>query len=235
MKFSDLIIAETYDYIITNKPPFVSCLDDRNDDINIKDLAKEYWENAQLCHRLDKNTSGILVIAKNDQAYRNMAIQLEKRVVEKVYHAVVGGLHEVDGIQVEAPIAHKSGSSRVRIDFGDGKQSSTLFKTAKIYKKHTLMLCKPLTGRMHQIRVHLAYAKMPIVCDSAYGGEDIFLSQLKKNYNITKFEEEQPMIKRFALHAHAISFKDLNEEMVTYEAEYPKDFRVLIKQLEKFN
>ena len=74
-KFSDIIIAETKDYIIVNKPPFVSCLDDRNDNINIKDLAKEYSEDAQLCHRLDKDTSGVLVIAKNEEAYRNMAIQ----------------------------------------------------------------------------------------------------------------------------------------------------------------
>ena len=234
LSFQDLIVAETSNYFVINKPPFISCLDDRNDDINIKILAQEYHENAQLCHRLDKDTSGILVISKNEDAYRNMAIQLEKRTVEKIYHAVVDGLHEIDGIQVEAPIAHRSGSSRVKVDFSDGKPSTTLFKTEKLFKRHTLVLCKPLTGRMHQIRIHLSHIKKPILCDKIYGGQSVYLSDLKKNYKVTRGEEEQPLIKRFALHASSIKFKDLNGDILQFEAPYPKDYRVLIKQLTKY-
>ena len=233
--FKDSIISETNDYIIVNKPPFISCLDDRNDDINIKDVAREYSDDAQLCHRIDKDTSGVLVIAKNEEAYRNLSIQFEKRKVVKVYHAIVGGLHEVDGIQVDAPISHTSGSSRVKIDFNDGKPSTTIIKTGKLFKRHTLMFCKPLTGRMHQIRVHLAHTGMPIVCDGAYGGQKLFLSELKKNYNLKRDEVERPMISRFALHASSITFNDLGGKEVTFEAEYPKDFRVLVKQLSKHN
>ena len=230
--FKDLIIDETENYIIVNKPAHISCLDDRNDDVNIKDLAKGYFEDAQLCHRLDKDTTGVLIISKNDESYRNVAIQLEKRKVQKLYHAVVTGLQEVDGVQVDAPISHRSGSSRVRIDFSDGKPSTTLFKTQKLYKRHSLILCKPLTGRMHQIRVHLSHIGMPIVSDKIYGGQEVYLSDLKKKYNHTK-EEELPLIRRFALHAFSIQFKDLDGKELNFEAPYPKDFNVLIKQLEK--
>ncbi len=92
--FKDLIIHEDEDFIVINKPPYISTLDDRNDPRNILALAKDYCESAQVCHRLDKETSGCLVIAKNQEAYRHIAMQFEDRSVKKIYHAVVEGIHD---------------------------------------------------------------------------------------------------------------------------------------------
>ena len=231
-KFESLIVFEDDDYIAINKPPFVATLDDRANDFNILSLAKAYHKNATPCHRIDKETSGILILSKSEEAYRNMAIQFEKRQVSKLYHAISDGRHEVDSIMIDAPLG-KQVKGKVKIDFADGKASSTKVRTAKIYKFHTLFECKPITGRTHQIRAHLAHIKAPICCDDTYGGKPLYLSKIKKKYNLKKGTEEQPLIKRFALHAYSITFKNLKGEDTTLIAEYPKDYAVLVKQLEK--
>ena len=231
-KFESLIVFENDNYIAINKPPFVATLDDRANDFNISSLAKEYHPNATPCHRIDKETSGILILSKSEDAYRNMAIQFEKRQIDKLYHAISDGRHEVDSILVEAPLG-KAIKGKVKVDFAEGKASSTKIRTAKIYKYHTLFECKPVTGRTHQIRVHLAHIKAPIACDDTYGGKPVFLSKIKKKYNLKKGTEEQPLIKRFALHAYSITFKDLHGEELCISADYPKDYAVLVKQLEK--
>jgi 23S rRNA pseudouridine955/2504/2580 synthase len=92
--FATMILFEDDDYIIINKPPFISSLEDRNDEINILLLAKKYHEDAQLCHRLDKETSGVLIISKNQDAYKFMNKQFEGRRIEKEYHAISDGLHD---------------------------------------------------------------------------------------------------------------------------------------------
>jgi 23S rRNA pseudouridine955/2504/2580 synthase len=230
----DYIIHEDADYILINKPSGLPTLDDRDGtQVNIKQLAKAYHADAQVCHRLDKETSGILCIAKHPEAYRHMAIQFEDRQVKKIYHAVVNGCHEFKSEEVYLPIlAMKNGI--VRIDRAEGKEALTLFSTVQIFQKHTLVECFPVTGRMHQIRIHLSCLKAPIVCDPTYGGAFIYLSDLKKRFNLKKETEEQPLIKRVALHAYALQFTGLNGKLQAYKADYPKDFAVLVKQLEKY-
>src|SRR5690606_24526582 len=94
-----------------------------------------------------------------------------------------------------------------------------------------LVECLPITGRMHQIRLHLAFKNAHIVNDTMYGGKELFLSSLKRNFNLRKGTEEQPLIKRFALHSHKLGITLMNGEKVMITAEYPKDFAVLVKQL----
>src|SRR5690606_7285907 len=89
-KFVDMIIYEDDNLIVINKPPFVASLDEREGgEINILRLAKKYHADAQVCHRLDKETSGILLIAKNPETYRSVSIAFERRRVDKIYHAVI--------------------------------------------------------------------------------------------------------------------------------------------------
>ena len=232
IKFSELIIFEDEDYVLINKPAHVATLADRNDKTNISDMAKEYAGDAQVCHRLDKDTSGVLAIAKNPEAYRHLSIQFERREVKKEYHAVVDGIHQFQNTIVDEPLVTK-GNGQVKINKSDGKQATTYFTTAKAYRNHSLINCKPITGRMHQIRAHLTHLGAPITGDTLYGGKMFYLSSLKKNYRLKKWTDEQPLIKRFALHAHALEFKLINEETVKIEAPYPKDMRVLVSQLEK--
>ena len=234
LNFKKLIVFENKDYLGINKPPFVSTLADRKTSVNILSMAKHYAPGAQVCHRLDKETSGILMIAKHHEAYRNLAIQFEDRIVIKSYHAVVNGLHSFQAHEVNSPMRSlKHGI--VKIDFKKGKPAQTTFNTIQAYRFHTLVQCFPRTGRMHQIRIHLACIQAPIVGDSQYGGNQLYLSFLKRGFNLKQKTEEQSLIKRVALHAHNIIFYDMEEEEMRIEADYPKDFAVLVKQLDKFS
>ncbi|MTI21053.1 RNA pseudouridine synthase, partial [Fulvivirga sp. RKSG066] len=197
LKFKDIIIWEGDDYIVINKPPFMSSLDDRNDEVTVLSLAKEYLPDAQLCHRLDKETSGALVVAKNAEAYRHLSMQFENREVRKKYLAVVDGIHDFEDLRYDQPI-YKLANGTVKVD-KRGKDAVTYFDTKQAYKQHTLVSCKPITGRMHQIRIHLAHLKASITGDLQYGGRRLLLSSIKRNYNLKKGTEEQPLLKRLAL------------------------------------
>lgn len=237
VNFKDLILFENEDYIVINKPPHVATINERTADksVSILRMAKEYSFDAQVAHRLDKETSGVLAIAKNPEAYRHLAMQFEHREVTKRYHAVANGVHDFDSISVFLPIAPLKDGTAVKIDRLKGKAAETIFFTLKAFKKHTLVECLPITGRMHQIRVHLQCLKAPIVCDPTYGGKDIYLSELKKDYKLKQDTDELPIMHRVALHAYSLSFKLMNGDPVTVEAPYPKDFGVLVKLLEKNN
>lgn len=228
----ELILQESEHYIIINKPAFISTLADRNSSVNILALATDYCETAQVCHRLDKETSGALVIAKTPEAYRNMAMQLEARTVGKEYHAIVDGLLEAENMEVDLPL-YTNSNAKVRVSHKRGKEAKTTFSTIEALKKHTLVACFPESGRMHQIRVHLASQGFPIAGDENYEGSPILLSSVKRKFNLKQGKEEQPLMKRFALHAARITFKDMDEKEISVEAPYPKDFAVALKQLRK--
>lgn len=234
--FKDLILFENDDYIVINKPPFVASLDERggSGEVNILRLAKQYSDDAQVCHRLDKETSGAIIIAKTPEAYRSVAIQFEKRKINKTYHAVVDGQFTFNELFIDLPILN-DGNKSVTIDRKEGKRAETIFNTLKNYRHYTLVECKPITGRMHQIRIHLATQRAAIAGDDMYRGKPVYLSSIKKGYRLTKDEEEQPIMKRFALHARHVVFKGLDGQDIVIEAPYPKDFATLIKLLDKFD
>lgn len=229
-KIEDNILFEDKDYLAINKPPFLSTLEDRNDPMDVLKLAKAYTEDAQICHRLDRDTSGVLLIAKHPEAYRHASIQFEMRKMGKLYHAVVDGLHNFNEELVDAPILKRSDGS-VRID-REGKPSKTFFSTIATFKNHSLIGCRPITGRTHQIRIHLSRLNASITGDFAYGGRPFYLSSVKRKFNLKKDEEEKPVMSRMALHAFSLEFKDLAEKTVRIEAPYPKDMKALIRQLE---
>ncbi|MDX2195203.1 MAG: pseudouridine synthase [Cytophagales bacterium] len=231
IEFKNIILFEDNDFIVVNKPYGISTLDDRvGNEPNILRLAKAYTADAQVCHRLDKETSGALAIAKNPAAYRHLSMQFENREVVKIYHAVISGIHHIEEDTIDMPLS-QSKDGNAKIDFEYGKPSATLIKTLEVYRSHTLLACYPITGRMHQIRIHLAATKRPIVADSLYGGKNIYLSDLKKDYKLKKWTEEQPLMQRVALHAFSLFFKTLNENQVMAEAPYPKDMTALLRQL----
>jgi 23S rRNA pseudouridine955/2504/2580 synthase len=234
-KFQDLILFENPDIIVVNKPPFLSSLDEREGgDINLLRLAKQYWDDAQICHRLDKETSGAIIIAKNPEAYRLVSIQFEKRQVKKVYHAIIDGTHVFENLFIDLPILNV-GKGNVTISRQEGKRAETWFNSLRYFKHYTLVECKPVTGRMHQIRIHLATQRASIAGDEMYKGKPVMLSDLKRNYRLSKDQEELPIMKRFALHAYEVTFKINLEEEITVHAPYPKDFETLLKLLEKFD
>ena len=234
-KFADLILFENDDVIVVNKPPFISSLDEREGgEINMLRLAKQYSPDAQICHRLDKETSGALIIAKNPGAYRSISMQFEHRQVKKVYHAVIEGTHVFEQLFIDLPILNV-GKGNVTISKQDGKRAETWFQSLKYFKHYTLVECRPVTGRMHQIRIHLATQRASIAGDEMYKGKPVFLSALKRKYHLGKDQEELPIMKRFALHAFEVTFNLLDGNPITIHAPYPKDFETLLKLLEKFD
>ena len=232
INFEDLICYENDHFLVVNKPAFMASLEDRNDPRNVQKLAKLHSEHLSVCHRLDKETSGCLLLAKGPEAYRHASIQFEKRRINKVYHAFVDGLTEYREEHVVLSILPLE-KGTVVINREKGKEAETFFTTLENYKANSLIECRPITGRMHQIRIHLATLKSPIINDEMYGGEKLFLSQLKRKFNLGREEEERSIIQRFALHAYALSFDNFSEQ-ITVKADYPKDLQVLHKQLKKY-
>jgi len=229
--FQEHIIYEDNDYFVLNKPPFISTLADRSGESNLLELSRMYHTGAQVCHRLDKETSGVLVFSRHNEAYKHLNLQFEHREVEKTYHALADGVHNFVNKEVKAAI-HKLSDGSVRIQ-KEGKQALTLFTSIKAYRMHTLIECKPVTGRMHQIRIHLAHIGAPISGDTMYGGKPFYLSAIKKGFKLKKWAEEEPLLKRFALHAFKLRFKLMDGAEITVEAPYAADFGALINQLEK--
>ena len=230
-RFKDYILFEDEHYLVINKPSGLSTLSDRKQPASVLDWSRHYWPHCQVCHRLDKETSGALVLAKDPSAYRHLSLQFQNRTVHKEYHAVVEGRHNFQDRKVELDLAMgRRGMVHVATP---GKPSQTVFNTLDIYKAHSLISCRPITGRTHQIRVHLSHLGAPIVGDANYGGRPFYLSQIKHRYNLKKYTEERPLMSRLALHAINLRFQLLNGDYQQIEAAYPKDFRVLIQQLDK--
>ena len=116
-----------------------------------------------------------------------------------------------------------------------GKESITEYEVIESFRLFSWMQFRILTGRTHQIRVHMKHLGHPIVCDELYGdGKPVYISQLKHHYKLSKEElEERPLLSRLALHASQLTFKGLNGEEISLEAPLPKDLRALLNQLSK--
>lgn len=232
INISNIIVFEDDDYLVLNKPAHLSTLEDRSDPLNLNTLIKHYHPDYSINHRLDKETSGVIVVAKHADAYRHFAVQLEDRKVEKIYHAIVWGQHHFDQVMIEAPLEIK-GNGKVTVS-KRGKYSATVASTLEVFSNHSVIECKPITGRKHQIRVHLAAGDAPLINDGLYGGADLHLSDLKKKYKPKLEQEEVPLMGRFALHAKEISFQKENGETVHATTDYPSDMERVMKQLTKW-
>jgi len=233
LQLKDLRIFEDDGYLVITKPAGLSTLEDRKDRENLLQIVRREYPEATVAHRLDKDTSGVLVVAKTPAAYRHLALQFEARQVEKIYHAIVDGKPAYKNEEVDAPI-EKLPDGTVRIS-RRGKPSFTVFNTLETFRQQSLIEARPLTGRTHQIRIHLALLGTPITGDIEYGGKPFLLSSLKRGYKGGKEGEERPLMGRMALHAQKITFSGLEGQSVSCEASYPRDFKALLNQLRRNN
>lgn len=234
--FEDLILHEDEQVIVVSKPTGLSSLDERDGvETNLLRLGRKYYEEAQLCHRLDKETSGVMLFAKNPEAYRDIAMQFQNREVLKHYVAIIHGVRQFEEYVIDAPIEN-AGKGIARISMSRGKEAVTVIETAEIFRDFSLVNCHPITGRMHQIRLHLSSVGSPILGDTKYGGKDVLLSDLKKTFKPNRKMEESPINKGFMLHARGIQFRiPGSEEAATFVAPLPKQFEVVLKILRKYN
>jgi len=233
-QFEDLILHEDEHIILVNKPQDMSSLDDKSRQ-NLHYLSQQYAEGLQLAHRLDKHTSGVLLIAKHPEAYRDLSLQFQHRKVEKEYVAIVGGTPRFEDYLIDLPLLIST-NRKVMVHKQDGKPSQTRVTTEEMFRHYSVLRCKPITGRMHQIRVHLAAVNAPIAGDTLYGGADIMLSQIKRKYSFSLRKDERPINHGFLLHAHRISFTHPGtQESVMFEAPFSKNMQTTFKVLRKWD
>ena len=199
-----------------------------------KERNLTYLANA---HRLDFETTGVFLMAKNKPALVALANQFGSEKPNKVYACLVQGTPEEDKFEVDAKIApHPIKLGLMRVDSRNGKKSKTEFSVREKFGGYTLLECRPLTGRTHQIRAHLQYIRMPILGDKLYGGGQLLLSHLKHgDYRLKRGQEERPLISTLALHAEKLQLPNpVTGETVTIEAPWPKDFTVAVKYLRRY-
>jgi len=223
--------------IAINKPAGVSSAHDgaRPDERTLVDMLRHEFDAVWPVHRLDRDTSGVMVFARNEDSHRDLSMQFEQRETEKVYHALVKGRPRQNEQVINAPLlANADRKHRTIVDPARGKAAITHAKILQPLGPITLMEARPETGRTHQIRVHLAMINLPIVCDPLYGdGEPVYLSSLKKGYQF-RGREERPLIARLALHAFCLSLRHPQTgQLLRLEAPYPKDFGAAVKQIGK--
>ncbi len=194
----------------------------------------------RLVHRLDKQTSGILLMAKDVEAQRHLSHQFQNNRVEKQYLALVHGRPSQPEGVIEAPLGVDPNSSKRMAVVKKGKWAVTYWRVEQVYRMAALLRVFPKTGKMHQIRVHLKYIGHPLLVDPLYNppreGQPIglFLSQFKRGYIAKKHQPERPLIDRLTLHAVSLVFNhpDGSDRQITCDP--PKDFRAAINSLRKF-
>lgn len=231
------IIFENEQFVVLNKPAGLLSIPDRmGKDISLKVLLKEKYGDIFTVHRLDRDTSGIIVFAKDEVTHKLLSQQFEDRSTNKYYTGfALGSLTQKSG-QIDAPIAEHPSKKGMMMTHKKGKPSLTEYEVLEEFGAYSWMKFKILTGRTHQIRVHMHSIGHPIACDSLYGdGKPVFISGLKKNYKLSRdIEEEKPMLNRLALHAWQLEFVDSTGKMYSFEAPLPKDLRALLQQLRKW-
>lgn len=187
-------------------------------------------------HRLDFETSGIILLAKSKPVLVALADQFGSNKPLKRYVALINGAPPEDEFEVDVKInQHPVRLGTMRVDRRHGKKSRTRFFVLERYRNHTLLRCEPITGRTHQIRVHLQFARLPIVGDGLYHGAPLKLSRLKRRFLLKEGEVEKPLMARVALHAEELNLPHpVTGEMITIKSPWPKDFAVAVKYLRRY-
>lgn len=198
---------------------------------NVLNTLEPVYGKLWVVHRLDRQTSGVLILARSAQAHRWLSTQFEARQTEKIYHALVVGNPPWDETRVDQPLRPNAGHRHRTVPDSLGKPAITNLRVLERLGGFTLVEAIPETGRTHQIRAHLAFAGFPIAADELYGGgQAIFES----DPNPEAPPEAQPLLDRVGLHARSLSiYHPLTHERTTFEAPYPEDLDRLLMMLRK--
>jgi 23S rRNA pseudouridine1911/1915/1917 synthase len=230
------IIFENEHFIALNKPAGMLSIPDRvQSEPSLKDLLIQKYGSIFTIHRLDKETSGIIIFAKDEETHKYFSKQFEERSVEKFYVGLVHGSLPNESGTVDAPIMEHPIFKGQMVVNKNGKPSVTDYAVMEDLTKYSVVKFQLHTGRTHQIRVHAKNMGHPLVCDPLYGdGKPVMLSAIKKKFKLSKHDdEERPLLNRVALHSYQLKFKDAEGTAFDLTAELPKDIRALLQQLKK--
>jgi RluA family pseudouridine synthase len=211
------IIYSDEQILVVNKPAGISVLNegwDKEAPYLVKVLEEQHGK-IWVVHRLDKLTSGVMVVARTAEAHRALNIQFDKHEAEKIYHAIVVGVpawgEKIARHPLRVNVGHKH---RTMVDNKNGKGSETRFKVLKRYPANVLLEARPMTGRTHQIRVHAYALGYPLLGDVLYSAP------------------ESEIIARPALHAYSLSFTHPEtKKRLTFTAGYPEDFKQALEKI----
>jgi len=244
------IIYQDSDILVINKPAGVSVTKDRTGQAQLKDilpgqLTSAVCDQLRLVHRLDKDTSGVMLLAKNVEAQTRFTTYFEKREVKKTYLAIVAGFVPAPQGTIDAPLTRDPKNPALMcIVKKKGKAAVTDWQLLADFGSTALLAVHPLTGRTHQIRIHLPSIALPLAIDPLYGSSlPLFLSEFKSDYRLGKNQIEKPLIERLTLHAYQIEFPQfahpIDNRKSTLEncfvARLDKKFAACLKMLTKYN
>ena len=231
------VLYETTDFFVVDKP--INLVIHPGAGISNGTLANgllfkfpklEELPRAGIVHRLDKDTSGLLVVAKSEKFRLNFIDLLQQRKVKKKYKALVVGTLR-GNLEINIPIGRDKNNRTKMTCRDDGKEAITHVKSIETYGGYSLLDVEIETGRTHQIRVHLAHRKLPIIGDNTYNTRKIIAKETpdELKYIVRSFPRQ-------ALHAYKIEFEmPGTEQKFSFESKAPQDFQELIQQLERFN
>lgn len=230
------ILFEDDALLAVSKPAGVaSAHDPARPEENIVEMLAGHYSKLWPVHRLDRETSGVLLFARTAEAHAALNAAFEAREVAKVYNALVNGQPRWEERTVDAPLLPNGDRKhRTIVDAEDGKPSITHFKVLQRVTGVSLVEARPLTGRTHQVRVHLAVTGSPIACDALYGnGKPILLSAFKKSFRQGS-HDERPLLGRLGLHALSLTVRHpVTGESLFLEAPLAKDMGATLNQLSK--
>lgn len=190
--------------------------------IELLRFARPDLKELSLVHRLDRETSGCLVLAKRRSALRDLHAQFREGLVEKNYLALVAGDWQLGELLVDAPlyVQNRKGGERHVVVSDQGKPARTRLRLSRRFGEFSLMQCQPLSGRTHQIRVHAQHQGHPVVVDERYGDEQANQAAAAKG------------LKRLFLHAQSITFPDANGNELHFTAPLANDLQAVLERLE---
>jgi RluA family pseudouridine synthase len=198
-------------------------------------------KNRDLCylmnaHRPDADTTGVLLLAKSKPVFVKLAGQFGSEKPSRLYAALVRGVAQEDTFECKGKVGHDPlHPGRMRLSEKTGKRSITQFKVRERFPAYTLLECRPLTDRTHQIRLHLRRLRLPVVGDRLYGASPLLLSSLKRDYRQKRDRPERPLIGRAALHLEELAFvHPVTEEHMVLRSDRPKDLAVAVKYLQRY-
>jgi 23S rRNA pseudouridine955/2504/2580 synthase/23S rRNA pseudouridine1911/1915/1917 synthase len=231
------IVYEDNRILALNKPAGFLTLPDRYDRSapSLIRLLESIYESILVVHRIDKDTSGLIIFAKDAEAHKMLNEQFMEHSLTKVYHAIVRGVFNKTELEVDIPIMANPAGKGGMVPSARGKYALTKMRPLEKFRLASLIECNLVTGRQHQIRVHASTIGYPLLIDEIYSGVSEFnLSSIKKRFNLRKDETEIPVMKRQTLHSYSINFVHPDGHELKLTAEYPKDFKVLVQLLRKY-
>ena len=255
------ILLHTADLVAVDKPAGLATIPGRGETDSVLERLGRQLDipssgqddpRVRVVHRLDKETSGVLLFALNRAAQQHLSHQFQNNTVRKEYLALVRGRPLTSEGDIDAPLApHPANPRRMAVARHGGRPARTDWRIEESFRGFTLIRCFPRTGKTHQIRVHLAHIGVPLAIDPLYtrppsqpapaGPEHIpratatgiFLSEFKRGYRPSREQPERPLIDRLTLHAEKLSFTSPEGKTLDIVAPLPRDFRAALNQLRR--